>query len=187
MLLALLPLAADGGTLAIVDAKSGVSGAGRTPTDKTHFCAVQDDFKAYSEIGHRHTPEMTQELGAAAGMPVRVSFTPHLLPVDRGILSTVYWPLTPDDAEATDYELTARYRSFYAEEPFVEVVDAVPALREVQQTNYCRLAVRVDRAAGLVKVVSVIDNLVKGASGQAVQNMNVMFGLDETTGLEGRA
>jgi N-acetyl-gamma-glutamyl-phosphate reductase len=184
LLLALLPLAADGGTLAIVDAKSGVSGAGRTPTDKTHFCAVHDDFKAYSEIGHRHTPEMAQELSAAAGAPVRVSFTPHLLPVDRGILSTVYWPLAGGNADLSDGELTARYRSFYGGEPFVEVVDAMPALREVQQTNYCRLAVRVDHAAGLIKVVSVIDNLVKGASGQAVQNMNVMFGLNETLGLE---
>ena len=187
MLLALLPLAADGGGLAIVDAKSGVSGAGRTPTDKTHFCAVHDDFKAYSEIGHRHTPEMAQELGVAAGAPARVSFTPHLLPVDRGILSTVYWPLAVADAEATDQDLTERYRSFYAGEPFVEVVDAAPALKEVQQTNFCRLAVRVDRSAGLVKVISVIDNLIKGASGQAVQNMNIMFGLEEPLGLGRRA
>jgi len=187
MLLALLPLAdrflPD---LVIDDAKSGVSGAGRTPSAKTHFCSVHDDFCAYAEVGHRHTAEMVQELATIAGSPVPVSFTPHLLPVERGILSTVY---VRPGAESADQVLDVDalkelYVRAYAAEPFVEVVDAVPSLREVQRTNYCRLAVRADAAAGVVKVVSALDNLMKGASGQAVQNFNIMFGLPETLGLE---
>jgi N-acetyl-gamma-glutamyl-phosphate reductase, common form len=190
MLLALLPLAEwflpD---LVIDDAKSGVSGAGRTPSAGTHFCSVHDDFRAYSEVGHRHTPEMVQELATVAGSPVPVSFTPHLLPVDRGILSTVYCRPGAESADQVlDVDaLSDLYARAYAAEPFVEFVPAVPTLHEVQHTNYCRLTVRVDRAAGVVKVISVIDNLMKGASGQAVQNMNIMYGLPETMGLEGRA
>jgi N-acetyl-gamma-glutamyl-phosphate reductase len=174
----------------IVDSKSGVSGAGRKASDKTHFCSVHDDFRAYAEVGHRHTAEMVQELSLAAGEPVPISFTPHLLPVDRGILSTLYCRLT--DASGLTVlpsanELRELYEAYYQDEPFVEVVSAVPALSEVQETNFCRMAVRVDAAAGMVKVVSVIDNLVKGASGQAVQNMNIMCGFDERLGVEGRA
>jgi N-acetyl-gamma-glutamyl-phosphate reductase len=182
MILGLLPLVdeiGDGGV--IVDSKSGVSGAGRTPSDKTHFCAVDDNFKAYSEVGHRHTAEMMQELAAAAGRVLPVSFTPHLLPVDRGILSTIY--LKPMGGMRGSAAWTQLFREYYAGETFVEVVDAVPSLAEVQYTNFCRIAVKEDTAAGLVKVFSVIDNLVKGASGQAVQNMNVMFGFEEDAGL----
>jgi N-acetyl-gamma-glutamyl-phosphate reductase len=181
-LLGLLPAAGDihgGGVVA--DSKSGVSGAGRTATEKTHFCAVNEDFRAYSEIGHRHTAEMVQELSLAAGRPVAVSFTPHLLPVDRGILSTLYF--RPHDLTVGTEAWLARYRAFYEGEPFVEVCEHVPALSEVVGTNYCRMTVRADPDAGLVKVFTVIDNLVKGASGQAVQNMNCMFGLAEDTGL----
>jgi N-acetyl-gamma-glutamyl-phosphate reductase len=165
--------------LVVIDAKSGVSGAGRSPSDKTHFCSVHDNFRAYGEVGHRHTAEIAQELELMAGGAVRLSFTPHLLPVDRGILSTVY--LQP----AGGAELPAEDER-YRDETFVEVTAATPSLREVQQTNFCRLAVRVDRAAGLIKVVVAIDNLMKGASGQAVQNMNLMFGLPESLGLEAR-
>lgn len=182
MLLGLLPAAGaidDGGV--IVDSKSGVSGAGRTPSDKTHFCAVTGNFRAYSEVGHRHTAEMAQELGLAAGRTLPVSFTPHLLPVDRGILSTIYF--RPSRGLLDGEAWLQRYRAFYENEIFVEVCDHVPTLAEVERTNFCRMTVRVDERAGLVKVFTVIDNLVKGASGQAVQNMNCMFGYAEDTGL----
>jgi N-acetyl-gamma-glutamyl-phosphate reductase len=186
MLLGLLPVAEEideGGV--IVDSKSGVSGAGRTPTEKTHFCSVNEDFKAYSEVGHRHTAEMRQELALAAGRELPVSFTPHLLPVDRGILSSLYF--RPRGGLRGEQAWLERYRSYYQEEPFVEVCDHAPSLSEVTYTNYCRLTVREDPAAGLVKVFTVIDNLVKGASGQAVQNMNLMFGLPEDAGLRRKA
>lgn len=169
----------------VVDSKSGVSGAGRTPSAKTHFCQVQGDFRAYGEVGHRHTPEMLQELALAAGRALPVSFTPHLLPIDRGILTTVYF--RPTNGFVGNDAWLARYRDFYAGEPFVEIVEAMPGLSEVAYTNYCRITVREDRAAGVVKVFSVIDNLVKGASGQAVQNMNCMFDFDERSGLERKA
>lgn len=183
MMLGLLPLVDEiGDAGVIVDSKSGVSGAGRTPSEKTHFCAVDENFKAYSEVGHRHTAEMVQELAAAAGRALPVSFTPHLLPVDRGILSTMY--VAPKGGMRGTAAWTQLYREYYAAEPFVEVVEAVPSLAEVQRTNFCRIAVKEDTFAGLVKVFSVIDNLVKGASGQAVQNMNIMFGFSEDAGLE---
>ena len=182
MILGLLPVVADIDDIGvIVDSKSGVSGAGRSPTEKTHFCAVHDNFRAYSEVGHRHTAEMTQELGAAAGASLPVSFTPHLLPVDRGILSTMYF--RPRTGLAGTDTWLEKYRAFYKNEPFVEVSEQVPSLAEVVGTNFCRIAVREDSAAGLVKVFCVIDNLVKGASGQAVQNMNIMFGFAEDAGL----
>jgi len=184
MLLGLLPVAGLVDAGVIVDSKSGVSGAGRTPSDKTHFCAVTGNFRAYSEVGHRHTAEMMQELALAARRPVPVSFTPHLLPVDRGILSTIYF--RPSTGLLSTEAWLQRYRDFYEGEPFVEVCDHVPALAEVDRTNVCRVTVRVDERAGLVKIFTVIDNLVKGASGQAVQNMNIMFGLAEDTGLRRR-
>jgi N-acetyl-gamma-glutamyl-phosphate reductase len=186
MLLGLMPLARRGALppRVLVDAKSGVSGAGRTPTEKTHFSQVHDNFGAYSEVGHRHTPEMAQELTRFAGRPVKVSFTPHLLPVDRGILSTIYLPLEEQTAW-TEESLYDLYDQAYAAEPFVQVVRRTPSLHEVQRTNTCRLALRVDEAAGVIKVIAAIDNLMKGASGQAVQNMNLMFGFPETAGLEG--
>ncbi len=182
MLLSVLPVAGDiDETGVIVDSKSGVSGAGRTPSQKTHFCEVMGDFKAYGEVGHRHTAEMLQELMLAAGKPVSVSFTPHLLPVDRGIFSTVYF--RPKAGPIGSGAWIEKYQAYYANEEFVEVSTEVPALSEVVGTNFCRITVREDEAAGLVKVFAVIDNLVKGASGQAVQNMNCMFALEETAGL----
>lgn len=185
MLLGLLPVAEEiDDTGVVVDSKSGVSGAGRSPSDKTHFCSVTDNFRAYSEVGHRHTPEMVQELSAAAGRPLKVSFTPHLLPVDRGILSTIYF--RPRGGSIGTEAWLARYEAFYSGEPFVEVCEHVPSLAEVTSTNFCRLTVREDTAAGVVKVVTVIDNLVKGASGQAVQNMNCMLGFAEDAGLRRR-
>ncbi len=182
VILGLAPVAAEIDAFGVVaDSKSGVSGAGRTPTEKTHFCSVTEDFRAYGEVGHRHTSEMLQELALVAGGPVPVSFTPHLLPVERGILSTLYF--RPRSGFKGQEAWLSRYREFYARESFVEICDHVPALSEVRGTNYCRITVREDKAAGLVKVFSVIDNLVKGASGQAVQNMNCMFGLAEHQGL----
>ncbi len=183
-ILAALPLVRelDIGTV-IVDAKSGVSGAGRAPTATTHFSRVHDDFRAYGEVGHRHTSEMLQELRRVAGKHVGVSFTPHLLPVDRGILATVYCIPAGGGGLLSEEALVHLYEEAYAGEPFVEVVAAVPSLSEVRRTNYCRISPRVDEAAGLYKVVSVIDNLVKGASGQAVQNLNIMAGFLETLGL----
>ncbi|MHB0979781.1 MAG: N-acetyl-gamma-glutamyl-phosphate reductase [Thermoleophilia bacterium] len=192
-LLACLPLVRERGVeRVIVDAKSGVSGAGRTPTEKTHFSSVHDDFRAYGEVGHRHTSEMLQEVESAAHAALPVSFTPHLLPLDRGILATVYCCPAGGSAAGnaellSERELFALYAGAYDGEPFVEVRSAAPGLSEVQRTNFCRMAVRVDAEAGLYKVVAVIDNLVKGASGQAVQNLNIMAGLPETTGLEGEA
>jgi N-acetyl-gamma-glutamyl-phosphate reductase len=195
-ILAVAPLAKTmGASPVIIDSKSGVSGAGRTATEKTHFCSVHDNFRAYSEVGHRHTAEMVQEMSLLAGRPVQVSFTPHLLPVDRGILSTVYLALEADALTGAvmsggadpDAVIHREFESFYAAEPFVEVVRATPSLHEVRGTNYLRLSVRFDARAGLLKIVSVIDNLIKGASGQAVQNMNVMVGFPETMGLEARA
>jgi N-acetyl-gamma-glutamyl-phosphate reductase len=185
MLLGLVPVAEDiddGGV--VVDSKSGVSGAGRSPSDKTHFCAVDENFRAYDEVGHRHTPEMVQELSTAAGRALPVSFTPHLLPVDRGILSTMYF--RPRGGMIGTDAWLERCRTFYAGETFVEVCEHAPGLAEVTGTNYCRMTVREDAAAGMVKVITVIDNLVKGASGQAVQNMNCMFGLAEDAGLRRR-
>lgn len=183
LILAALPVATDIDPFGlIVDSKSGVSGAGRTPSAKTHFCAVEGNFSSYSQVGHRHTSEMIQEVSGAAGHPVTVSFTPHLLPVDRGILTTMYF--RPSGGLVGDEAWLQRYLDYYEGEPFVEVCEAVPALSEVAHTNYCRLAVREDPAAGVVKVFSVIDNLVKGASGQAVQNMNCMFGFAEQAGLQ---
>src|SRR5665811_1261993 len=180
-LLAALPLLHRGlvGRV-IVDAKSGVSGAGRSASQKTHFSNVHEDFRAYGEIGHRHTSEMLQEMSLAAGSKLPVSFTPHLLPVNRGILATVYC-LPPVGGSAgasgsllSQEELEQLYLTFYAQELFVEVRREAPSLREVQHTNFCRMAVRVDAEAGLYKIVGVIDNLVKGASGQAMQNLSLI-------------
>ena len=164
--------------------KSGVSGAGRTPSDKTHFCAVTENFRAYSEVGHRHTAEMLQELGAAAGQAVTVSFTPHLLPVDRGILSTIYASLTSEGKTA---DLQALYEQTYDDEPFVRVLPAgvPPATQHVRGSNCCDLSLQKDARTGRLIVMSAIDNIVKGASGQAVQNMNLMNGFPETIGLMG--
>ncbi|HMM48682.1 MAG TPA: N-acetyl-gamma-glutamyl-phosphate reductase [Miltoncostaeaceae bacterium] len=173
-LLALLPLR---GRLAdvVIDAKTGVSGAGRTPSDTVHFSNAADNVLAYKVYGHRHQPEIEQELG------VQITFTPHLVPVDRGLLATCYARL-PDGAPHPD-DLRELYRHFYAEHPFVEVVEQPPTMRAVQHTNYAQVCPLVDPRGGRVTVFGVIDNLGKGAAGQAVQNLNLMAGLDEMMGL----
>lgn len=162
----------------IVDSKSGVSGGGRTPKLGFHFPECNENFSAYGVGTHRHMPEIDQVLSDAAGGAVETVFTPHLVPMDRGILTTTY--STPRGA-ASAAELTAALREAYRDEPFVRVVDGLPGTKDVAGTNYCDVTVRVVR--GRVVTVSVIDNLVKGASGAAVQNFNLMYGFDETTAL----
>ncbi len=166
----------------ICDAKSGVTGAGRGANLGTSFCEVSDSFKAYKINGHRHTPEIEQELSALLGQNLKVAFTPHLLPMNRGILSTVY--LTPNK-EVSPEELLAVYQKFYETEPFVRVrpLGFEVATADVRGSNFCDLSLNFDQRTGLLKVVSVIDNLCRGASGQAVANLNLMFGLPETLGL----
>jgi N-acetyl-gamma-glutamyl-phosphate reductase len=169
----------------IIDAKSGVSGAGRAAKEGSLFAEVAEGVHAYGVASHRHAPEIEQSLSWAAGRPVRVNFTPHLMPMSRGILASIYVRLgdgvTPADLRA---ELARRYRG----EPFVRVLAEgdIPATRHVRGSNLCRIGVCADRLAGRAIILSVIDNLVKGAAGQAVQNMNVMFGLAETLGLGDR-
>ncbi|MCL6447804.1 MAG: N-acetyl-gamma-glutamyl-phosphate reductase [Armatimonadetes bacterium] len=168
----------------VIDSKSGVSGAGRGLSLNTHYCEVNENIKAYGVASHRHTPEIEQELSLLAGVEVTVSFTPHLTPMTRGILSTIYGKLT---RPASQEEVLALYREFYAGEPFVRLLPAgmLPATKMVSGSNHCDLGVVVDRRTGRIVVVSAIDNLIKGASGQAVQNMNIILGLPETAGLEG--
>ena len=164
----------------IADAKSGVSGAGRKAEVRTLFCEASDNFAAYGVAGHRHLPEIEQQLAAAAGAPVGLTFVPHLTPMNRGIHATLYARLSrPVDVQAL-------YRQRYATEPFVDVMPpgSLPDTRSVRASNMCRLAVYQPRGGDTVVILSVIDNLVKGAAGQAVHNMNIMFGLPETTGLE---
>ncbi len=167
----------------IADCKSGVSGAGRGLNLGTLYCEVNEGFRAYKVPGHRHTPEMEQELGLLAGEPLTITFTPHLVPMSRGILATLY--ATPKRV-LEDEELQAVYQRFYQNEPFVRVCPAgvLPNTAAVRGSNYCDLAVRLDRRARRFIVVSAIDNLTRGASGQAVCNMNLMLGFPETQGLE---
>jgi N-acetyl-gamma-glutamyl-phosphate reductase len=167
----------------IADCKSGVSGAGRGVSLGTLYCEVNDGFRAYKVAEHRHTPEMEQELGLLAGEPLTITFTPHLVPMNRGILATLY---TTPKRVLDDEELLAVYQRFYQNEPFVRVCPAgvLPSTAAVRGSNYCDLAVRLDRRARRFIVVSAIDNLTRGASGQAVCNMNLMLGFPETQGLE---
>ena len=186
-ILALAPLLEkkliDPGTV-IIDSKSGVSGAGRGLSLGSHFSEVNENFKAYNIAGHRHTPEIEQELGKILGEEIRVSFTPHLLPVTRGILSTVYAKLS---SPVEQDELLELYSDFYREELFVRVMPRgmLPQIKWVAGTNHCDLGLVTDPRTGRVIIVSAIDNVVKGASGQAVQNMNLLFGLPEDTALAG--
>lgn len=166
----------------IIDAKSGVSGAGRSPKLTTHFPECNESLAAYGVGRHRHTPEIDQvltDVGRRKGAgPVEVIFTPHLVPMDRGILATIY--AQPRGA-AVEHDLMDLYRSFYADCPFIRVVDRLPATKDSAHTNYCDLTVRVVR--GRVVVLACLDNLIKGASGVAIQNFNLMTGQPETAGL----
>jgi len=186
IILGLAPLLQAGAIQAqtiIADSKSGTSGAGRTAQTGVLFCEVHDGFRPY-KVGraHRHTPEIEQELSGLAGEGVKITFTPHLLPIARGILSTVYASLAPGWKHGDIAEL---YRQKYGEEPFIRLLDedVFPATQYVRGSNFCDISWKVDPATGRIIVMSAIDNIVKGASGQAVQNMNIMCGFAETTGL----
>ena len=162
----------------IVDSKSGVSGGGRTPKLGFHFPECNENFSAYNVGKHRHTPEIEQALTDVAGEPVEVVFTPHLIPMDRGILSTIYATPRRTVSEAQLLEL---YRGYYAKAPFVRVVEHLPATKDSAGTNFLDMTARVVR--GRIVVLACLDNLVRGASGVAVQNFNRMAGLDERTAL----
>ena len=206
-LIALEPLAAAGlldGPV-VVDAKSGVSGAGKTPSERTHFSENHGSVAAYGIFSHRHTPEIEQELagsasarlvpggagpdGAVPGGAVPagavpaggVTFVPHLVPLDRGILETIYARLRPGTTEA---DVSAALRAAYANAPFVRLTGAtLPEIKHVAHTNFCDVGWKVDEPSGRIVLVAVLDNLVKGAAGSAVQNLNILLGLDERTGL----
>jgi len=166
----------------IIDSKSGISGAGKKPDEKTHFANRESNLTAYNIGTHRHTPEIEQELSAIAGRPIRVSFTPHLIPMTRGILTTLYFTLR---RSLTTDEVLEIYRLRYKDEPFVHVLDKgeYAQTKAVLGSNNVHVSLEVDARVGRVVVTSVLDNLVKGASGAVVQNLNLMAGLDETTGL----
>jgi N-acetyl-gamma-glutamyl-phosphate reductase len=179
-LLALAPLAQEGAIDdVVIDAKSGVSGAGRAATEKTHFVTVDENVSPYGVPRHRHIPEIEQEL-AALGAEVQITFTPHLLPLDQGELVSCY---VTGNGALEELDLPELYESFYAEEPFVEVVSTPPGVREVRETNFCRVSVHRDERTGRALVFSALDNLWKGAASQAVQNLNLMFGLPEGQGI----
>lgn len=166
----------------IIDAKSGVTGAGRAPKEGSLYCEVAEGIHAYSVGNHRHAPEIEQGLSEAVGQETVVNFTPHLMPMARGILDTMYVKLTPG---VTVAQLKAKLIEQYADEPFVHVLEgsAMPQTRHVRGSNHVFMNVVADRLPGRAIILSAIDNVVKGASGQAVQNMNVMLDLPETMGL----
>ncbi|TLM97653.1 N-acetyl-gamma-glutamyl-phosphate reductase, partial [bacterium] len=170
----------------IIDSKSGVSGAGRGATQTTHYCEANESLKAYKVASHRHAPEIESHLSKAKGASVKVAFTPHLIPMTRGMLSTIY---AVPKAGVKRADMEKAWREFYKGRPFVEVApgEVIPDTAFVRGTNRCMMAVRDYPAAGRVVIMSVIDNLAKGASTQAVQNFNLMMGFDETTGLAGQA
>jgi len=163
----------------IVNAVTGASGAGKNPSDKFHFPNMNENLFAYGIGTHRHMPEMEQIAGDIAGCDVRILFQPHVGPFDRGILSTVY---CQPRKNLSDEELSKLYNYFYADEPFVQICNDAPAVKDVAGTNYCHIYVTCVK--GKIVCFSAIDNLVKGASGQAIQNMNIIFGLEETLGLK---
>jgi len=178
-LLALLPLAkaglmdADAGV--VIDAKSGISGAGRAPSDRTHFSENHGSVAAYGVFGHRHVAEMEQELGAS------VTFVPHLVPLDRGILETIYAKVRPG---VTAEQIGDVFADAYRDEPFIRLTgDALPEIKHVAWTNFCDLGWRLEPGSRRLVIVACLDNLVKGAAGQALQNFNVAFGFDERTAL----
>ena len=184
--LAVYPLVKEGlvdpNTL-IIDAKSGTSGAGRGAKMDNLYCEVNESIKAYGVGTHRHTPEIEEQLSYAAGKPVTISFTPHLVPMNRGILVTAYASL---NGKVTEEEARAAYEKYYRDEYFVRLLEpgAVPQTRWVEGSNFADVNFKIDPRTGRVVMMGAIDNMVKGAAGQAVQNMNLMFGLPEETGLK---
>lgn len=182
-ILALAPLLAEDCIIPeslIVDAKSGITGAGIKPSTTAHFSNVNENFKAYGLKKHRHTAEIEEQLGALGSSEVRLQFTPHLLPVDRGILVTAYASPRKD---VTEEGLKRLYQEFYKAQPFIRLRDDLPSIKDVRASNYCDIHVSFDERTNRIIVISAIDNLVKGAAGQAVHNMNLMFNLPEISGL----
>jgi len=185
VLLPLVPLLKDGlldpATL-IADSKSGVSGAGRSLSLTAHFCEVHESFKAYKVAQHRHNPEMNEVLSDAADAGIHITFVPHLVPMSRGMQTTIYANLKQ---EASPDDIRACLETYYSDSPFVRIRPDghPPDSAHVRGTNFCDIGLKLDKAAGRLVLLSAIDNLVKGAAGQAVQNMNLMCGLDETAGL----
>lgn len=167
----------------IIDGKSGVSGAGRGLSQRAHFAEMNENFLAYKVNQHQHIPEIEQVLTDAAAEPVTVTFTSHLVPMTRGILNTMYMEVAGDHSEQ---DFVGLYREFYKNSPFVRVLEAGkwPATKQVWGSNYCDIGFALDPRTGRLTILSAIDNLVKGAAGQAIQNVNVMMGWDETTGLD---
>lgn len=170
----------------IIDSKSGTSGAGRKAELSFSYCEVNEGFKAYGIAVHRHTPEIEQELSWIAGKKITINFTPHLVPMDRGIISTMYGKMLK---KIDTNEIISIYRKYYYSEPFINVLDEgiYPNAKNVRGSNYCEIGLKVNSRTNTLIIVSAIDNLVKGASGQAVQNMNIIMGLKETTALESLA
>ncbi|MDR0956915.1 MAG: N-acetyl-gamma-glutamyl-phosphate reductase [Endomicrobium sp.] len=166
----------------IIDSKSGISGAGRRSAND-YYDGEHPNFRAYKIAGsHRHIPEIEQELSVLANRNVMISFTPHIMPVERGMLSTIYLNL---QKQLSTYTIVEIYKEFYKNNTFVQILDEdiMPGIKDVVNTNYCKIGMKVDNRIKKLTIISVIDNLVKGASGQAIQNMNIIFGLPETTGL----
>jgi len=180
-ILALTPLLCEGliePTGIIIDAKSGISGAGRSPKMTTLYPECNESISAYSVGRHRHTPEIDQVLTEVSGKQTEVIFTPHLVPMDRGLLCTIY---TQPTTAASEDEILDTLRTFYNDKPFVRIVEHLPATKDTANTNFCDITVR--RSRGRLIVLACLDNLIKGAAGVAVQNFNLMAGFDETTGL----
>lgn len=171
----------------VVDAKSGTSGAGRGAKVDNLFCEVNENIKAYGVATHRHTPEIEEQLGIAAGTEVRISFTPHLVPMNRGILATEYASLVkkPDGSLPSEEEIRAVYEQYYGKEQFIRVLEpgVYPQTKWVEGSNYVDINFKIDERTGRVIMMGALDNLVKGAAGQAVQNMNLLFGFPESEGL----
>lgn len=171
----------------IVDAKSGTSGAGRGAKVNNLYCEVNENIKAYGVASHRHTPEIEEQLGYAAGKEVVINFTPHLVPMNRGILATEYATLVPkaDGSLPTYEEIKAVYDTYYKKEKFVRVLkkDVCPETKWVEGSNYVDINFKIDERTGRIIMMGALDNIVKGAAGQAVQNMNLLFGLEESMGL----
>ncbi len=167
----------------VIDSKSGTSGAGRKGDISVSYCEVNEGFRAYSVGTHRHTPEIEQELSLLFGQKVVVDFTPHLLPADRGILTTAYARV---EKKVSAGDILRKYRNAYRAEPFVRVLDVgkYPNIKNVQGTNFCEIGLKLNERTNTLIIITAIDNLVKGASGQAVQNMNIMMGFDEKTALD---
>ena len=183
IILAVLPLVRKGiveSNSIIADSKSGVTGAGREPSPKTHFCEVNENLMPYKVNSHQHMPEINQELSKVSRKRIQITFVPYLLPLDRGILSTVYMTAK---GRITEKALLKLYQEFYKGEPFVRIMKPgiFPDLKSVSRTNFCDIGIKLD--GNRIIVLSAIDNLLKGASGQAVQNMNIMYGFPETMGL----